>query len=66
MHFDNWRSAWVMAGHGPFVWSTVAITGFVLLILLLLPVLRKRQLWRREQRRQHYLQVGAQSDGTAI
>lgn len=63
MHFDSWQAAWAMAGHGPFVWSTVAITGFVLLVLLLLPIERKRQLRRREQRRQRYRQVAGQADG---
>lgn len=52
MYFASWEEAWVMGGHGPFVWSAIGMTLVVLLWLVLREVLRQQLFFRRERRRQ--------------
>lgn len=51
MYFETLTELWRMAGHGPFVWSSYAITYFVWLVLILIPVrqlaLHKRRIRAR-------------------
>lgn len=54
MYFDTLDAALAMGGHGIYVWSAYAITGLVLLQLLLWPWRSRRRLLRDlrgEQRR---------------
>ena len=41
-----------MAGHGPYVWASYGITVTALLLLVAIPVLKKRQLLSRIERQQ--------------
>lgn len=47
MYFESLTELWQMAGHGPFVWSSYAITYFVWFLLMLIPI---RQLSRHKRR----------------
>ncbi len=50
MHFSNWQEFLAMGGYAPFVWSAFALTLIILGIVLVTPVLRRRQLLRQLQR----------------
>lgn len=46
MAFESWQAFWHMGGHGPFVWSSYAVTLVVMAGLVLQPLLRRRRLLR--------------------
>lgn len=52
MFFSTFHEAWVMGGHGAFVWSAVGISVIACLWLACREVIAQRQCIRREQRRQ--------------
>ena len=47
MYFETFTELWQMAGHGPFVWSSYAITYLVWFLLIMVPI---RQLSRKKRR----------------
>ncbi|QKX17958.1 heme exporter protein CcmD [Microbulbifer sp. YPW1] len=44
--FDSFASFIAMNGHGPYVWFSYAVALLVLVALVVLPLLRQRQLRR--------------------
>ena len=46
MYFDSLQTAWNMAGHGPYVWSSYALTCVVLGYLIIAPLRRTRDIER--------------------
>ncbi|HSG59894.1 MAG TPA: heme exporter protein CcmD [Pseudomonadales bacterium] len=50
MYFANFAEAWHMAGHGPFVWVSYAVTLIVLIILVWWPLQKRRQLFDQQRR----------------
>lgn len=63
--FESWQALWQMAGHGPYVWSAVAVTGLVMAMLIAAPLRRRRQLLneiRKEQQRARR-RIQAERDG---
>jgi len=45
--FDNFAQLILMDGHGVFVWSSVFLTSFLLLSLVLNPILKRRKLLKK-------------------
>jgi len=41
-----------MAGHGPYVWASYAVTVIALLALVMVPTIKQRQLLSRIERQQ--------------
>ncbi len=50
MQFESLAELWHMAGHGPFVWASSAITLSVIVFLIWLP-LQQRKAFITEQKR---------------
>ncbi len=50
MQFESFTELWHMAGHGPFVWASYAITLSVIVFLIWLPV-QQRKAFITEQKR---------------
>ena len=46
MYFNSVQAIIEMEGHGAFVWSAYAMTVFVLIIMVILPLRRRRRLLR--------------------
>jgi heme exporter protein D len=46
MYFETLTELWQMAGHGPYVWSSYAITYLVWFFLIMVPI---RQLSRQKR-----------------
>ena len=54
MYFQTWSAVWHMEGHGPYVWGAYSLTALVIVLLVLSPWVRARELTqdiRNEQRR---------------
>ncbi|MFK7975055.1 MAG: heme exporter protein CcmD [Halioglobus sp.] len=47
MYFDSVAAALEMEGHGGFVWAAYAITFFVLVLIVALPLRRRRRVLRQ-------------------
>lgn len=47
MYFDSLQAALLMDGHGGFVWSAYGATLLVIIVIVSLPVLRRRRTLRR-------------------
>ena len=45
--FDNFAQLIFMDGHGGFVWSSVLLTSFLLLSLVLNPILKRRKVLKK-------------------
>jgi heme exporter protein D len=43
VYFENFSSVLAMDGHGGFVWSAYAVTAIVIVLLIALPVRRRRR-----------------------
>lgn len=59
MQFESFQQAWDMAGHGPYVWTAVLVSVFVLCWLMQRPLVQHRKSlnsiavqMRREKMRQ--------------
>ena len=63
MFFNSLQEAWVMAGHGAYVWSSVGICVLSWFWLAAREVLSQRQCIRREQRRLQVMAVDKVVEG---
>lgn len=64
MYFDNFAAIVTMDGHGGFVWSAYLITVLVVILMLAVPVRRRRRVVRELQgqfRREEVLQTREES-----
>jgi len=48
---SNLAEFFAMGGHGPYVWTAYGLTGSVLILLFLTPILGRRRLVQAEARR---------------
>lgn len=46
MYFESAAAVWHMEGHGPYVWAAYGITALVIILMLVMPLLRSRQMSR--------------------
>ena len=57
MQFDSLQAALQMDGHGSYVWFVVVVSIVTLALMLIMPVLRKRQIMTQQRgllRREQY------------
>jgi len=52
MQFETLAELWHMAGHGPYVWASYAITVTVVLILIWLPLSQRKKFINEQKRLQ--------------
>ena len=50
--FENLSELLAMNGHGAFVWASYFITIVALLVIVVIPVIQQRQLFKQLQRQQ--------------
>ena len=48
MQFATFQEAFHMAGHGPYVWFSYAVTVIVLIALVVYPISRKKKFLRQQ------------------
>lgn len=53
--FESLSDFMSMSGHGAFVWASYLVTMLALLLLVVIPVLQKRQI-RQQLKRQHIIE----------
>jgi heme exporter protein D len=61
--FDNFLDFVMMDGHGAFVWASYIITGMALLLLVVMPLLRKKSLYQ-QMRRQQRIEQGTSTNAS--
>jgi len=55
--FDSLSDFMTMSGHGAFVWASYMVTFLALLIMVVIPVIQKKQM-RQQLQRQRIIEKG--------